>query len=126
MPLIAGILRADRDSSLSMEEVQALIRQAEERKERQLAREVAREKLEREERERERQEQGKQAVKKAEERDKQRAHEFALAQAKSSEGSSGYLRAVEDSVNPRITVFTDNEDMDVYIARFEKLGKLYG
>ncbi|KAK3894098.1 hypothetical protein Pcinc_002117 [Petrolisthes cinctipes] len=65
------------------------------------------------------------AVRQAEEKKAEREHELALVQLKNQQHNNVPFRPT-DEVKPRIPPFSDNDDMDSYLARFEKLAQFYG
>ncbi|KAK3878533.1 hypothetical protein Pcinc_016832 [Petrolisthes cinctipes] len=65
------------------------------------------------------------AVRQADEKKAEREHELALVQLKTQQQNNVPFRPA-DEVKPRIPPFSDNDDMDSYLARFEKLAQFYG
>ena len=107
MSFIADILKQGEAAKLTSEEIGKLITLAAEREDRALSRQAEKEKADRLDREAE------------------RAHELALATARSQSAAKTVIQASEESTRPRIPVFRDGDDMDAYITRFEKVAKLY-
>ncbi|KAK3892992.1 hypothetical protein Pcinc_003171 [Petrolisthes cinctipes] len=65
------------------------------------------------------------AVRQAEEKKAEREHELALVQLKTQQHNNVPF-CPADEVKPRIPPFSDNDDLDSYLARFEKLAQFYG
>lgn len=107
MTYIADILKHADASGLTKDEISRLVQLA----------------INRDERAAERAE--KAAEREAEERKAEREHELAVVKMKSQQQNNVPLRPADD-VKPRIPPFNDNDDIDSYLARFEKLAQFYG
>ncbi|KAK3878362.1 hypothetical protein Pcinc_016946 [Petrolisthes cinctipes] len=64
-------------------------------------------------------------VRQAEEKKAEREHELALVQLKTQQHNNVPFRPANE-VKSRIPPFSDSDDMDSYLARFEKLAQFYG